>query len=110
MFNDNNYGKLVNGELKVHGVDFPIHNEDDSITVTGDTELLLAHGFKEIVYTEPEQIDNYIASSYHWEEMDTQIMQVWNYEENIVGTDEPTIEERLKAVELTLLERMGVSL
>lgn len=109
MFNSNNYGKLVNGELKVHGVDFPIHNEDDSITVTGDADLLLAHGFKEIVYTEPEQRENCVVSDY-WEETETQIIQKWNYIEEIVGTDEPTIEERLKAVELTLLERMGVSL
>lgn len=104
------YGKLQNGELKIHGVDFPIHNEDNTVTITGDVELLTLHGFKEVVYVEPEQIDNYIVSNYHWEETETQIIQKWNYIEEIVGTDEPTIEERLKAVELTLLERMGVSL
>ena len=46
---------------------------------TNDPELLLQYGWKEVIFTNPEEREGYYPVS-HWEETDTQIIQTWTYE------------------------------
>lgn len=70
------FGKLENGRL----IRFknPLRTETKDI-FTNDPVLLLLYGWKEIVYTAPEEREGYYPVA-HWEETDTQIIQTWTYE------------------------------
>lgn len=109
MNNKTFYGKIIDGELKIHGPQFPIQNENGSITVTSSSELLIANGFKKIIYTIPEPKEGYIESYFEWIETDTEIVQTWSYEP-IAEESQFTTEERLEAIELLLLEMLGVEI
>lgn len=104
------YGKLIDGVLRLHGVDFPIRTEDGGVIVTNDPTLLAAHGFKPVVGSVAQPPDGYTPAGYVWEETDTEIRARWNYEPTETPDNTPTVEERLEAVELLLLEMLGVEI
>lgn len=101
------YAKIVNGTVCYHGNEYPIVNDDSSITVTNNAETLREHGFKPVVENDAEPPEGFIAQGFQWAENDTQIYKEWIYSEKPTY-DEPTLEERLSAVELMLLEMLGV--
>lgn len=80
------FGKLENGRL-IHFKN-PIRTETKDI-FTNDPVLLLQYGWKEIVYTEPEEREGFYPVS-HWEETETKIIETWTYESI---PDEPTAED-----------------
>lgn len=56
----------------------PLRTDTEDI-FTNDKDILLSFGWKEIVYTSPEEHEGYYPVSL-WEETDTQIIQIWTYE------------------------------
>lgn len=111
------FGYLDNGELKILQPGQLIKTEIGFL-ITGNPELLLKYGYKQVVYNKPETKDGYRLLDFFWEENDTTINQIWNYEElpkeeelgppddYIEEPEEegPTIEERVTAIEDCLLE------
>ena len=90
------FGKLIDGDIQYFKP--PMRTETEDI-FTNDAELLLAHGWKEIVYTDPpEAPEGYVAVS-HWEETETQIVQAWTFAE----------EEAEEADYLNALDELGVN-
>lgn len=80
------FGKLDNGRL----IRFrnPLRTDGKDI-FTNDPVLLLRYGWKEIVYTEPEEREGFYPVR-NWDETDTQIIETWTYEPI---PDEPTSED-----------------
>lgn len=72
------FGKLIDGNIQYFKP--PLRTETEDI-YTNDAELLLSHGWKEVVYTEPpEEREGYTPAPY-WTETETQIVQAWEYVE-----------------------------
>ena len=83
------YGKLINGNLIAYRQ--PIRTQNGDI-FTNDGEIIIQYGFKEIIETpKPETESGYYAVP-HWEETETQILQVWD----IFPLPEPSPEEQLE--------------
>ena len=70
------FGKLENGRLIRFKNPLRVDGKD---IFTNDPVLLLAYGWKEVIFTNPEEREGYYHVQ-HWEETDTQIIQVWTYE------------------------------
>lgn len=80
------FGKLENDNLTIFR---PPLVADGKHISTNDPVLLLQYGWKEVVYTNPEEREGYYPIS-HWEETETQIIEAWDYEPT---PDEPTSED-----------------
>ncbi len=102
------YGKLVGGALRLHGPDFPIENKKGGVTVTTDRVLLTASGFRPVTENPAQPPEGYVPAGFVWEENEAGICRRWNYVPAEDGA--PTVEERLEAVELLLLEMLGVEI
>ena len=100
----NRYGKLVDNKIVYHNAKNPIILEDGRKIVSTDPQVLLEHGLKLIVFSLPAAPLGYVANGYEWVEEEKQIVQTWDYVEYIEPEEEPSVEERLEAVEAAMLE------
>lgn len=64
------YAKLMNGVL--HGLRMPIKAEHEDI-FTNDESIIRQYGYKQVLSAEMPS-ENAVS---HWEENDTEIIQVW---------------------------------
>lgn len=94
------FGKLIDGVLVVKKYSTPIVVDGISY-ITSDENLCRQAGYKEVVYIEPTPEEGYNAVSYDWIETDTQIIQTWTYEEEVIVPYEETVEGRVDNLELT---------
>lgn len=94
------YGKYNNGVMQPY--DWRTIFVVDGVSInTGDPEVLLANGYKELIYTNPEPKEGYRANTYAWFDNGTQLVQSWNYEK-IEESDESSLEERIVLLENTI--------
>lgn len=80
------YAKLINGALIVAPRKLPIGS---TIVYNPSEDMLLAEGYKPVVYTaEPETEPGYYAES-RWEDQGDSIVQVWTIVEEPADMDIP---------------------
>lgn len=85
-----NYAKLINNELQMAPKKIQSEN---TVVYNPPVEMLEAHGYKPVIYTEaPEPPEGYYVVS-GWEELEDGIYQVWYFEEK---SDEVDAEEALE--------------
>ena len=97
----NVFGKITNGIVETHSIYNPIINEDGSLLVTGDAEILLQYGYKKMIYTDAPVKEGYYAES-KWVEGETEYTQEWTLLEEEKTIDETALlEERIAANEET---------
>lgn len=70
------YCKIINGQLTRYK---PPIKADGKDIYTNDPTILLEYGWKEVVFTDPEQREGYYAEPFYTE-TETQIIQRWTYE------------------------------
>lgn len=106
----NIYGKFKDGELIYLREGETFKTDDGVVIFTSNPSSLLKYGWKKIVYTSPELTAGFRLAGSTWQEEAEVITQVWNYEEveeieeEVIEDTEPSIEERLAAVEAAILE------
>lgn len=69
------FGQLINGNIRLFVNPLRINGRD---VFTNDPGLLLEHGYKQVIYTDPpsEVPEGYIPQK-HWEETERKITQIW---------------------------------
>lgn len=103
------FGRIVDGTMIRKKYSTPVVIEGVSY-ITNDENLIRRAGYKELVYTPASPEAGYCAVSFYWLETDTQYIQTWTYEPILDEAYEPTIEDRLEAVEMAMLEMLGVEM
>ena len=96
------YGKLINGNMSIHNMSNPIRKDNGNLLLSNDPDVLAKYGYKELIYTTPEVEEGYVTSGYTWVESENAFTQVWSFE--LAPEPEPTVEERLEAMETAFLE------
>lgn len=102
------YAKIINNVL----VPAPkIINYDGNTIVNPPDKLLLRIGYLPVTYTDmPTDAPEGQHYESHWEQTDTEIVQVWKLvDDPIYPTPEPTPEERISNLETTTDELKSTS-
>lgn len=92
------YAKLINGTLRSapKKVDY-----NGKLIFNPPEEILLGMGYLPVTYTDiPTDASNGQRYESHWEQTDTEIVQVWTLvEDPVIPEPEPTMQDLIDAVE-----------
>lgn len=110
-----NYAKLIDGAIVYAPCKLTV---DEYVVYNPTTEMLIADGWKPVVYTDPPEVDPGCIAVPGWEETETEIVQTWTVEEvpitegdalvrfsnELTGQQNETLEEATETLIKTIME------